>query len=101
MDKNITTIEVRLDNIECLIKEQALNHKLVLNMDEVSQYTGLSKLYLYKLTSKNKIPFYKPNGKIIRFKKDEIDQWLLRNRNSTDEEIHAEAITQVTLGKTF
>ncbi len=86
------TIEQRLEKLEQLIVNQLLQNKTVLNIDEISQITGLSKLYLYKLTSKNKIPHYKPNGKNIYFKKEEIDDWLLRNRQATNEELESEAV---------
>lgn len=85
-------LSTRLENIETLLKSQALNNKTVLSIDEVAIYTGLSKQYLYKLTSRNDIPFYKSNGKVIRFSKTEVDNWLLRNRQSTNEEIEQEAI---------
>ncbi|MBC5834340.1 helix-turn-helix domain-containing protein [Flavobacterium sp. F372] len=85
-------IRTKLKSIEQLLTAQSLTNKSIFNIDEVATYTGLSKLYLYKLTSKNDIPHYKPNGKNIFFNKAEIDNWLLRNRQSTNEEINAEAI---------
>ncbi len=89
---NTNKIEERLDKIEQLLTAQSLQNKVVLNIDEVAQFTGLSKLYLYKLTSKNEIPHSKPNGKNIFFNKSEIEEWLLRNRQATNEELEAEAI---------
>lgn len=85
-------IRSKLENIEQLLTSQSLTNKSIFNIDEVSIYTGLSKLYLYKLTSKNGIPHYKPNGKNVYFKKEEVDSWLLRNRQSTNEELNSEAI---------
>ena len=90
MEANI--LHQKLEKIEKLITEQSLQNKTIFNIDEVSAYTGLSKCYLYKLTSKNDIPFYKPNSKNVFFKKEEIDTWLLRNRQSTNEELENEAI---------
>lgn len=90
-----STIDERLSNIENLL----LSQKTVLNLDEVSEFTGLSKSHLYKLTSKGRIPHYKPNGKYIFFDRAEIEKWLLRNRIRTNEEIDAEASTYVTLKK--
>lgn len=86
-------IRSKLENIEHLLTSQSLMNKSIFNIDEVSIYTGLSKLYLYKLTSKNGIPHYKPNGKNVYFKKEEVDNWLLRNRQSTNEELNSEAIS--------
>lgn len=89
------TIDERLTNIENLL----LSQKTVLNFDEVSEFTGLSKSHLYKLTSAGRIPHYKPNGKYIFFDRVEIEKWLLRNRVKTIDEIDAEASTYVTLNK--
>lgn len=88
-------IEQKLDRIERLL----ISQKTVLNFDELVEYTGLSQSYLYKLTSKGDIPFYRPNGKQLYFNKEEIDRWLLRNRAKTNEEINNEVTTSQTLKK--
>ena len=90
---NSKTIEQRLSNIESLLT----GTKTVLTFDEVATYTGLSKSYLYKLTSGNQIPHYKPNGKNVYFNKAEIDSWLLRNEVKTNDVIEKEATNFVTL----
>ena len=87
MDINYQTIDERLKNIETAL----LSQKTVLNFDEVSTYTGLSKSHLYKLTSTGGIPCYKPSGKHIYFNKLEIDEWLLQNRKATTSELEARA----------
>lgn len=89
-------LETRLENIELLLRSQALNNKISLNIDEVALYTGFSKLYLYKLTSKKAIPYYSPNGKKIFFKKDEIDAWLLDNRHATKNELEQEGLNYLS-----
>lgn len=89
------TIEQKLDRIEKLL----ISQKTVLNFEELVEYTGLSQSYLYKLTSKGDIPFYRPNGKQLYFNKVEIDAWLLRNRSKTNEEIQNEVTTSLTLKK--
>jgi len=91
--ENLQSIDDRLRNIEALL----LSQKTVLNFDEVAAYTGLSKSYLYKLTSSGGIPCFKPQGKHIYFSKQEIDQWLLQNRKATNGEIESKAATFVTL----
>jgi excisionase family DNA binding protein len=87
----VQTIDERLTHIENLL----LSQKKVLNLDEVAVLTGLSKSHLYKLTSNGKIPHYKP-GKFIFFERAEIEDWLLRNRIKTVDEIEAEAASYVT-----
>ena len=89
--ENIVSLEQRLERIEILL----LSSKVVLTFTELSQYTGLSPSYLYKLTSRCDIPFYRPNGKQLFFNKTEIDNWLLRNRSRTTEEIDAEVTVRL------
>lgn len=93
--ENLHSISERLTNIESLL----LSQKKVLNFNEVATYTGLSKSYLYKLTSTGGIPCYKPQGKYIYFQKDEIDQWLLQNRKATTQELEQTAKDFVSSGK--
>ena len=74
------------------IKELSLlAAKDMLTMKDAVLYTGLGKSYLYVLTCKNKIPYYKPNGKNIYFKKSELNEWLQRNRVSSIDEAESVA----------
>lgn len=52
-----------------------------------AKYLGISEGALYKLTHRNEIPFYKPNGKIIYFQKSELDNWICRKRPSSKHEL--------------
>ena len=92
---NNIQLEERLRNIETLL----LSQKTVLSFEEAAQYTGLSKSYLYKLTSTAGIPHFKPQGKHIYFNKEEVDQWLQRNPSKplNEEELEEKASTYVTL----
>ena len=80
----------KLDRIEVLLLGAT---KPVLTLKDCARYTGYSIQHIYKMTSCNEIPYYKPNGGVIFFDKAEIDQWLLRNRQSTSEEIERKATT--------
>ena len=70
------------------LKEAVASQKPVMDIDDFVQYTGLSKGYVYKLTHANKVPYYKPGGKKLFFKRAEVDTWLLSNRVSTDDEFN-------------
>ncbi len=72
--------------------------KTVLSFEEACKYCCISKSKMYKHTSSSNIPFYKPEGKLIFFKKEELDQWLLRNRQSSMDELQREA-TKYSLTK--
>jgi prophage regulatory protein len=73
--KNIKTNQERLEKL-------LLAKKNVLNIRELSDYTGYSISYIYKLTSRNAIPYFKPSGKAVFFDRMEIDVWLLKNKHS-------------------
>lgn len=73
-DKEILT---KLNNIE---RYSLLAAKNVLSIDDVVLLTGLSKSYLYRLTSTKQIPYYKPNGKLAYFDRKEIEKWMLQGR---------------------
>lgn len=68
-------LEERLEHIEKLL----LTNKKVLSFDEACDYTGISRSYMYKLTSSGKIPHSKPGGKLIFFNRDRLEVWLLAN----------------------
>lgn len=51
----------------------------ILTMQEAAMFTGLSKNTLYKLIQADKIKHYRPNGKLVYFRRDELEQWLLKN----------------------
>lgn len=74
------------------VKDDAhLYSKEILTSDELAQYLGFSKSYLYKLTMKQEIPHYKPTGKVIFFNRKEVEEWVQRNRIATIEEINHKA----------
>lgn len=65
--------------------------KDVLTFNEAAEYTGLSKSYLYKLTSTHQIPHYKPMGKCLFFNRLELEAFLQQNRVNTVDEISSQA----------
>lgn len=78
----------RFNRLEKLLAGQ----KEVLTFNEACDYTGISRSYLYKLTSSGKIPHSKPNGKMLFFEKRKLIEWLLQNKRKSQDEIEAEAV---------
>lgn len=78
----------RLDQLERLIV--GLN-KTILNVEDLINYTGYKRSYIYKLVHNNVIPFSKPNGKTLFFEKSEIDTWLLQNKSQSISQIEDKA----------
>lgn len=83
----------RLDRLEVLT---LLAAKSVLTLEEVCLLSGLSKSTRYKMTSTRQIPFYHSgdNGKHLYFKKDEVENWLTRNRVSSQTEDEQRAVNE-------
>ena len=81
----------KLDKIETMLKEQSLLKKDVLNLSETCRYLDMSASHLYKMTSKKQIPHFCPQGKKLYFKRSELDNWLLRNRKESIDEIETMA----------
>ncbi len=73
-----------------------MENKRVLNFTEACNFTGFSRSYLYKLTSAGIIPFSKPNGKMIFFDREKLEQWLLSNATTGSNEREKAAATYVT-----
>ena len=92
-------IEQKLTAIEDLLRQQNMMKKEVLSLGEACEYLSVSASYLYKLTCTDQIPHYVPTGKKIYFKRSEIDEWLLRNRQTTDAELDQQAAEYVTYNK--
>ena len=88
-------LDERLNRIEKLL----ISNKTVLTFDEACDYTGISRSYMYKLTSTGEIPNSKPNGKIIFFDKKLLDQWLLRNKRKSTSELEKEALNYTLSNK--
>jgi len=94
---NIDQVLIKLSQISQQLDKQSALSKPILSFNEAHQYLNLSKSYLYKLTSSKSIAHFCPLGKKIYFKRVDLDAWLLRNRQSTIEEVE-EAASQFTIG---
>lgn len=65
--------------------------KTLLSVKDLSKYLDISEGYIHKMTHNREIPFYKPNGKKLYFKRDEIDQWVINSKVLTQEELRKES----------
>ncbi|WP_341221593.1 helix-turn-helix domain-containing protein [Polaribacter atrinae] len=83
-------IQNEITEIKELLLALDIQQKERLTVKEASAYLQLSKSCLYKMTSNKEIPFYIPGGKIIYFKKSELDDWVFRNRTPSNYEIELE-----------
>jgi excisionase family DNA binding protein len=77
-DVNMKLLIKRLEKVEC---DQYVQ-KDVFTTEEACLFLDISPSQLYKLTSKQKIPHYKPRGKMVYFDKEELVKWLKRNHKN-------------------
>ena len=87
MTKLIADLQKRVETLEDMLEAG----KEVLTVEEAAKFMGIARSSLYKMTSDQTIPFYRPNGKMIFFEKSDILSWIRKNRVSSREEIEEEA----------
>ncbi len=92
MSITLQDISSRLDVLTAAV----LSNKNVLNIDEAAAFTGMTVSYLYKLTSTQEIPHYKPRGKMLYFDRAEFEGWLLQRRVKSTDEIEQAAADHVS-----
>lgn len=86
-ERKIAELQKRVTSLESL----CFQSKPVLNLEEASIYLGISRSMLYKMTHAGKIDFYKPEGKLIFFEKENLLNWARKNKVKSDETTQAEA----------
>ncbi len=53
-------------------------HDELISLDELCELLKVRKSYIYKLTSRNIIPFYRIGG--LKFKLSEVEAWIEQNK---------------------
>lgn len=67
---------------------QFISSKEILSLREACIYMDVSTSFLYKLTSSRRIPHFKPSGKLIYFRRTDLDSWMTSvKRESLNESI--------------
>lgn len=85
------SIDERLERLEKLL---IIGTKAVLSTAEVAIMLGVSEGRVRHLVCNRTIPYYK-QGRSVYFKKSEIEDWQLRDRIPTTDEIRKQAVTYV------
>ena len=95
MDYENPNLAPIIEMIERKLNEIRVAQKPIMSVEDLSTYLDLSPAYIRKMTHNREIPHYKPNGKKLYFRKDEIDEWVLSSRVMTAEELRREARKRV------
>ena len=97
-----------IDNETLLLKVESQEHRIevlenilheakdVLTLEEAALFLGISKSSLYKMTHKNVLPFYRPNGKLIYFEKTELLKWMRQGRTMSESETQEAAAKKMS-----
>jgi len=83
--------QVIINKLEEISEQLKAQRNKPFTFNEAAAYLGISKSYLYKLTSGGKIPHYKPFGKKIYFDKVMLDDWVYQNPVKSNTQIDIEA----------
>jgi excisionase family DNA binding protein len=86
----------KLNEIAVKLTEQTLLQKSMLNFHEACAFIDVSPSHLYKLTSTRQIPHFCPQGKKLYFNRAELEKWLQRNRQATQEEIDMQVLNDLS-----
>lgn len=65
--------------------------KEYLTIDEVAQYLQVSKATVYKITSNKEVTYFKPNGKTIFIRREELERWIGKNAYLSNSELERQA----------
>ncbi len=72
--------------------------KDILNLEEACFFLGISKSTMYKITSEGKkLRFFKPSGKLIYFKRKDLEDFMLQNEVKPLQDSLEEKLSQIRL----
>ncbi len=97
----VDKLERGLIEIERLQTIFIKREKPFLNIDEASEYLGISKATLYGYTSKGIVPFFKLQDRRCYFDINDLNNWILnpKNKHKSNFEIESEALTKLITDK--
>ena len=84
-------IKELLVEIVDLLSIQNANAKDVLSVEEAAKILKVSKAQIYRLTQNRELPYFCPAGKKYYFRREDLSNYLTRNRTASAEELEAQA----------
>ncbi len=86
----------KLERIESYLFEST---KPIMTVEELVVYTGFTKSYIYKLVHLKEIPFFKPQGKLLFFDREEINNWIRQNKSQSRSQMQSQALNYCLTSK--
>ena len=89
MDTNFETVVRDLvhESVKDGVKNIIESQKEILTIEDAAALLGLSKSYIYKMTAKGNIPFYRPLGKVMYFERTVLLDWVRSHPGQTKENV--------------
>jgi excisionase family DNA binding protein len=75
------TIARKLECINKVLIEHLVNQKKVLNSTEAAIYLKHTRGYIYRLVRNENLPYFRPKGRRLYFKKKELNFWRLTRQH--------------------
>jgi excisionase family DNA binding protein len=70
-----------------------------LNLKQAAEFLGLKPSYIYNLVHFGRLTAYKPSGKVLFFKQEDLERFAFRNKRAADFELAEQADTILTGNK--
>ncbi len=83
-NERFSKLEKDINEQKKLMSQIALNTRAIFNIPQASDFSGLSKSYLYKLIQKNKIKNSRPSGKMVFIKREDLIEFLCSGEQKTE-----------------
>lgn len=90
--KVLTTEQLNqlIQEIKAEIRKEQYLAEQILTFNEATEFLTLSKSALYKLTSKKEITHFSPGGKMIYFRKSDLENWVLNSKIISVKDVNLE-----------
>lgn len=97
MTNQVVTLKDLMERVN-ILTTAVLSNKQTLTLEEAAAFIGVAVSYLYKLTSTQQVPHFKPRGKMIYFDRSELEEWLRQGRVNSIGDIDRKAADHVVRG---
>lgn len=84
-------IEELTKKVNKIYRKQLREAARPISLEKAAEYLGISKSHLQKLTSNVIITHYKPGGKVIYFKKRDLDRYAFSKKKESASDIERKA----------
>jgi excisionase family DNA binding protein len=62
-----------------------------LNLQQAAEFLGFKPSYVYNLVHYKKLTAYKPGGKVLYFKQEDLEKFIFRGKQTADFELAEQA----------